>query len=148
MTTIWQKKKKKKKLKPYILTLNTVSFQNLPVQQYHLLHISPLEKSHPFLQVCIFLISLSMEHHWTPFVNSIREVLCSLNPYDVVYTDGSKSDSSTGCAFVTDSREYMFQLLPKTSVYTADGRADSFSQSSEDSLSKNLEVGCLYGLTQ
>lgn len=62
---------------------------------------------------------LTVFSHSTPeavFVNSLRAILCSLNPCNVLYTDGSKSDS----AFVAANREYMFRLPPEASFYTAE----------------------------
>lgn len=70
---------------------------------------------------------LTVFSHGTPeavFVNSLRAILCSFNPCDKVYTDGSKSDS----AFVAANREYIFKLPPEASVYTAEFTLQLFTE--------------------
>lgn len=67
------------------------------VQQYH-------TRDTPSWKVPTFSTDMSLLNftkHSTPdavFVNSHGEVLCSLNPCNVVYTNGSKSDVETKCA--------------------------------------------------
>ena len=54
------------------------------------------------------------------FKSALSEQIECLSPCDVVYTDGSKSDVSTACAFVTANRDYKFALPPAATVFTAE----------------------------
>ncbi|XP_046684647.1 uncharacterized protein LOC124370407 [Homalodisca vitripennis] len=54
------------------------------------------------------------------FTQAFRELLSARAPCDIIYTDGSRSENGTGCAFITASREYRFCLPSVASVYTAE----------------------------
>lgn len=56
---------------------------------------------------------LTVFSHDTPeavFVNSLRAILCSFNPRDVVYTDGSKSDSVLSLPIGSTYSDYLLRL--------------------------------------
>ncbi|XP_046684705.1 uncharacterized protein LOC124370464 [Homalodisca vitripennis] len=54
------------------------------------------------------------------FTQAFRELLSARETCDIIYTDGSRSEDGTGCAFITASREYRFCLPSVASVYTAE----------------------------
>ena len=54
------------------------------------------------------------------FQQRFRELQSQYPNFNSVFTDGSKSDESVGCAFVIDGEAHQYCLNPKASIFTAE----------------------------
>ena len=54
------------------------------------------------------------------FHQRFRELQSQYPNFNSVFTDGSKSDESVGCAFVIDGEAHQYCLNPKASIFTAE----------------------------
>ncbi|XP_046684662.1 uncharacterized protein LOC124370421 [Homalodisca vitripennis] len=101
-----------------LLHLAEVDMRAINVEVCHEMDRPPWTVRTP--NVILSLLQLNKQDASLLSTSACREILSSCSPCDVIYTDGSKSEAGTGCAFVTSNREYKFCLTPESSIYTAE----------------------------
>ena len=74
------------------------------------------------------------------FKNYFHDIVSKYAHCDLIFTDGSKSDGRTGCAFVHQDRKFMYRLPDNASIFSAELSAISFSL---DYVASNSLKNCL-----